>query len=304
MSTALETIQATEVTITPTALESQTRAEIDVQIATANRYPRSLTKFTNEATGYVTLSPEIADGCIYALPRGGKELEGPSIRFAEVIASTWGNLRCAARIVSEDEKFITAQAIVHDLQTNVCVAEEVRRAIVGKDGRRYNNDMVIVTGMAAKSIALRNAILKVIPRSVWEPIYKKAEATITGGKDVETRLAAAFQFFLDKKVPEAKILNALSISSRAELNQNHLLTLIGWANSIKDNPGNLQDIFSEQKPTNSLEIIGLLRSEATIKYAKQVPAKQLEKMWDDSAQDETRLHELLHDFLTSNTNGK
>jgi hypothetical protein len=37
-----------------------------------------------------TLTPEIAASCIYALPRDGKTIEGPSARFAEVMMHAWG----------------------------------------------------------------------------------------------------------------------------------------------------------------------------------------------------------------------
>ena len=51
------------------------RSEIESQIATARRYPRSLANFRRDALAMVTLSPEIAESCVYALPRGDKTLE-------------------------------------------------------------------------------------------------------------------------------------------------------------------------------------------------------------------------------------
>ena len=42
--------------------------------------------------------PKTAEGCFFSLPRGGKRLEGPSIRLAEICAATYGNLRCGSRI--------------------------------------------------------------------------------------------------------------------------------------------------------------------------------------------------------------
>ena len=65
------------------------RSEIDQQIATAHRFPRSVKRFRDEAMAMVTLNESVAGQCIYALPRDGKTIEGPSARFAEVIASAW-----------------------------------------------------------------------------------------------------------------------------------------------------------------------------------------------------------------------
>ncbi|MFN8826683.1 MAG: hypothetical protein ACK501_17070, partial [Planctomycetota bacterium] len=45
------------------------------------------------------------------------------------------------------------------------------RRITGKNGRRYSSDMIGVTGNAACSIALRNAVFRGIPRAFWIDIY-------------------------------------------------------------------------------------------------------------------------------------
>lgn len=79
------------------------RSEIDMQIATAHKFPRSIKRFRQEALAMVTLNEQIAESCIYALPRGNKTIEGPSARFAEVVASAWGNCRAGARVVSDQE---------------------------------------------------------------------------------------------------------------------------------------------------------------------------------------------------------
>src|SRR5678816_4803120 len=97
----------------------------------------------------------------YSLPRGGRNIVGPSVRFAEVVASSWGNIRSGARIIDIDDKFITAQGQCFDLEKNICVQVEVKRRITKKDGKRYDDDMIGVTGNAACSISLRNAVFKV-----------------------------------------------------------------------------------------------------------------------------------------------
>ena len=116
------------------------RRELSVrgqQIATAKRYPRSVAQFIKKATELVTLNESIAQQCIYALPRDGKVIEGPSARMAEVIINAWGNSRAGARIVNDAGDFITAQAVFHDLEANVALTYEVQRRIVDKNGRRF-----------------------------------------------------------------------------------------------------------------------------------------------------------------------
>ena len=48
-----------------------------------------------------TIDAEVAGSCFYKLSRGGKTIEGPSVRLAEIVASAWGNLKFGARIIDE-----------------------------------------------------------------------------------------------------------------------------------------------------------------------------------------------------------
>ena len=64
-----------------------TKAEIDQQIATAHAYPRSPAAARDRMIGLATLDDQMASECIYSVPRGGKQIRGPSIRFAEIVLS-------------------------------------------------------------------------------------------------------------------------------------------------------------------------------------------------------------------------
>jgi hypothetical protein len=75
------------------------KSEIDLQIQTAKTYPRNVTKSLEKASSLVSISAEAAEECVYSLPRGGKNITGPSVRFAETLASIWGNLRVQARVL-------------------------------------------------------------------------------------------------------------------------------------------------------------------------------------------------------------
>ncbi|MFM7859586.1 MAG: hypothetical protein ACKO96_48585, partial [Flammeovirgaceae bacterium] len=145
-----------------TALYLQTKAEIDTQIATAKAFPRSEKMFMDRAISMATVTEEIAQSCIYALPRGGKPIEGPSVRLAEIIVASYGNLRSSARIVDNDGKMITSQGVCHDLENNTAVSVDVKRRITDKNGKTFNDDMQVVTGNAANAIAFRNAVFKVV----------------------------------------------------------------------------------------------------------------------------------------------
>lgn len=223
-------------------------SEINQQIATAKRYPRSIQMFRNEALAMVTLNEQIAEECIYSLPRDGKVIEGPSARLAEVLASAWGNCRAGARVVDEAGEFVTAQGAFHDLQRNVAITYEVKRRIVDKYGKRYKPDMVGVTANAACSIALRNAILKGIPKAFWMDIYAAARKTVMGDfKTLENRRADALKAFQAFGVTEGQIFALLEVKGIEDVTLEHLLTLRGLLTALRENETTVEQAFPSTK---------------------------------------------------------
>ena len=248
-----------------------TKAEYDVQIATARQWPRSIRGFINSATEMVTLSEAIADDCIYALPRGGKTIEGPSVRFAEIILHAWGHTRAGARIVNEDSRFVTAQGVCHDLQSNTLIAFEVRRRITDSKGRRYNDDMIGVTGNAASSIALRNAILRVIPKALWEPIYQEARRVVVGdSKTLANKRASAITFLAKFGVTEPMILAKFEIKGQEDITLEHLPILRGFATALKEGEATVEDLFPELAKAEAEKRISELKAQATEKKTEYV----------------------------------
>jgi hypothetical protein len=229
------------------------RSEIEQQIATARRFPRSVKRFRDEALQMVTLSESVAEQCIYALPRDGKTIEGPSARFAEVIASAWGNCRAGARVVDDSGEFVTAQGVFHDLERNVAITYEVQRRITGKNGRRYSADMIGVTANAACSIALRNAILKGVPKAFWEEMYGAARQVIMGDiKTLVNRRSAAVAAFQKFGVTPEQIVTKLGVGGIEDITLEHLVTLKGLLTAIRDGDTTPEDSFgSAQKPARA-----------------------------------------------------
>ena len=144
-------------------LQAINRSEVDMQISTAKAYPRDVQAAIKRIEDLASLDRETAEDWFYVLRRNGAAgqttIEGLSVRMAEIIAGAWGNLRVQARIIGNDGKTITAQAVCHDLETNFAVSVEVKRRITDKQGRTYSEDMQVVTGNAACAIAFRNAVL-------------------------------------------------------------------------------------------------------------------------------------------------
>lgn len=231
------------------ALEQMERASIDVQIATAKKYPRELSRVKAQMLSFATLDVETAAGCFFTLPGrkngDGKPIQGPSIRMAEIAISTYQNLRAGARVISDDGKIITAQGVCHDLQNNVCISVEVKRRVTTKDGRRYSDDMVVMTGNAACSIALRNATFRVVPLALVKPIYEAAKKVAVGdAKTLATRRADALAHFEKMGVKRESVLAVVGAKGVEDVGLEQLETLIGYANAIRDGDTSVDEVFS------------------------------------------------------------
>ena len=224
-------------------------AEVNQQIATAKKYPRSVATFRRKAQGLVTLNEAIAKECVYAIPRDGKMIEGPSARFAEIMISTWGNCRAGARVVDEDARFVTAQGVFHDLESNSAITFEVKRRIVDKRGFTYSPDMIGVTANAACSIALRNAVLKGVPKAFWADIFAVARQTVMGDfKTLENRRTDAIQAFQPYGVKPEQVYAVLAVKGIHDITVEHLVQLNGLLNAIKDDGVVPESIFPDLAP--------------------------------------------------------
>lgn len=243
----------TVTTVEPGTLARLVESEINQQVATAKRYPRSLQRFADEAMQMVTLDKATAQECMYALPRDGKSIVGPSARFAEIVASAWGNNRAGARVVDVGGEFVTAQGVFHDLERNVAVTIEVQRRITDKHGRRYKEDMIGVTGNAAVSIALRNAILKGVPKAFWAPMFEAVLTVIRGdAKTLADRRGQALDYAMKSHAVSAeRVCNALGVEGVNDIGLDELVTLRGMLQAIKDGDSTADQLFPETAARNS-----------------------------------------------------
>ena len=230
-------------------LSAINRAEVDMQISTAKQYPRDLNAVLNKIATYATMDKETAEDCFYQLKRkdaNGDDtlIEGLSVRMAEIIAGAWGNLRVQTRIIGNDGKMITAQAVCHDLETNFAVSKEVKRSIVTKKGYTYSQDMQVVTGNAASSIAFRNAVLTVVPKAVTKRIIDEVRKVALGQDiDLEKRRKAIIDYFGNLGVTEQQLFDYLNIKKIEEIDKEKVFELRATANAIKEGTTTVQETF-------------------------------------------------------------
>lgn len=225
------------------------RSEVDMQITTAKQYPRDLAQVLNKIATYAKMDKETAEDCFYVLRRQDKDgntslIEGLSIRMAEIIASAWGNLRIQTRIIGNDGRMITAQAMCHDLESNVAVCKEVSRSIMTKKGYTFSQDMQTVTGNAASSIAFRNAVLAVIPKAITKKIINDVKAVALGQSlDLESARKNVVAYYAKVGVSSEQLQHYLNVNSIEEIDQQMIFELRALRNAIEEGTTTIQETF-------------------------------------------------------------
>lgn len=284
-----DTLVLTEALAAPEVLaaDSQSRGEIDVQIATAKRFPRDIARFLRQAETLATISDDIAASCFYKLKRSGKDIEGPSVRFAEIVATAWGNIRVDARTVNEDARFVYAEGVAWDLERNNAIRFGTRRRITTRNGERYSDDMIATTANAAAAIALRNCVFRVVPKAFWEPIYEKAKEVAVGNAEtLATRRQKLIDYFQRKhNIGADRVCGYLGVDGVESIHLKHVEDLRGLATALKDGDAKVEDVFPSlnvtpagAKPTTDDEITRLLDElPEAVKAAAMIAFEELNK---------------------------
>lgn len=194
-------------------------------------------------------NPKVADACFYDIPRGGKRLRDGSIRLAEIIATCWGNLRWKSRIIGAEDIFVRSRGTCWDLETNVARESDSLRGITDKGGRRYSNDMIVVTGNAAASIAARNVVFSIIPRVFVDEIVAHCIDVAVGKRgNVEDERRKWFGWYEEKGISRDQVLELLGKDGPEAVDIDDITTLQGLHNALRDGETTIQDVFG-QPPT-------------------------------------------------------
>lgn len=277
------------------------RAAIDVQIATAHQFPRSMQAFLNRATALATIDSEVAESCIYRRPVGkdGNKViyaEGKSVRFAEIVASTYGNIRVAAQIVEQTPKFVKVRGMAHDLESNFASACEIIEPTVYKDGTPYKESQRILIAKAALAKARRDATFQVIPGALCKPIENAVKELLVGkGQPFEIRVAKVEAWVKTLKVSAKRVWESLGIKGPKDLTIDLITDLIGIKTAIDSGEISQEDAFpiggkadapAGMNPDDILDKIEACKTtEELVKLHASLPAGIHSEKWYQEASD-------------------
>ncbi len=157
--------------------------QIQAQIVVAHQFPRDEAR-TTDALMASCRRVALASKAVYAFPKGGKIITGPSIRLAEAMAQRRGNIAMGTVNLFADDRagFTQMMAYAWDMETNSFKSNVFRVRHDRKAHGRVHRitDPMELYGMEANlaSRRLRECILSVIPVDVREEAVEVCAATM------------------------------------------------------------------------------------------------------------------------------
>jgi len=239
----------------PSASEALETASINSQIATAKRFPRSLQTFKKRAIDMACLDEETAESCLYRRPVGMKNgvqqfAEGMSIRLAEIVGASYGNLRVQASIIEQTPRFVRARGQAIDLESNFASSSEVIEATVKKDGTPYDERMRVVIAKAALAKARRDATFQVVPRALAKPVESEVRKLLMGDSEALTKRREKVVAWINKLgIDYKRVYAALGIKGEADIGAEQLETLTGLRTALRDNEVTIDEAFPSSVST-------------------------------------------------------
>lgn len=172
------------------AAEAETQraiAEVQAAIMLAKRFPRDQVAASDRIL-QACCRPSLAESAVYTYTRGGQEVTGPSIRLAEALAQSWGNMQFGIRELAQGGGKSTIEAFAWDVETNTRQVKvfEVPHVRDTKAGRKILTDQRDIYEMVANQGArrLRACILGVIPGDVVDAAVAQCDVTLRSNVDV------------------------------------------------------------------------------------------------------------------------
>ena len=104
-------------TATGEAESNRAIQEVQAALVIAKKFPRNAMEAADRIVNACTRQG-LAEKAIYSFPRGGQQVEGPSIELAKTLAREWGNINYGFRELSNDGAQSTVEAFAWDLETN------------------------------------------------------------------------------------------------------------------------------------------------------------------------------------------
>lgn len=181
------------------ALVQREVAEVQAMMVIAKAHPRD-PRASVDRILMACARESLAESALYSYSRGGQEITGPSIRLAEELARSWGNMLCGVTELARLESRSECLTYAWDLESNF--RDEKRFTIrhwrdTKKGGYAVTEERDLYEMIANFGARRKRAcILAVIPPDVTEAAIRQCEITLkTKGTVTPERVKAMVEAF-------------------------------------------------------------------------------------------------------------
>ncbi|MFD2330055.1 hypothetical protein ACFSR7_12455 [Cohnella sp. GCM10020058] len=230
------------------ALVSRQAQEVQAAMVMAKRFPRD--EYAAHARIMQACKRKtLAEHAEYEFPRGGTNVNGPSIRLAEVVAQSWGNIDYGLMEIENKAGKSEVQAYAWDLETNTrrSITFSVPHVRSTKKGMQTLTDPRDVYELIANngSRRMRACILGVIPGDVIDAAVDECRKTIAGGnKDpIKDRIKAMIVAFESEYQVTQAMLEKLIGCKADAFTENSLIRLRNIGKSLRDGMAKREEFF-------------------------------------------------------------
>ena len=248
-SVQMQPVAASAATAMSTTREAQ---EVQAAVFMAKRFPRD----ENMALARIAKSCQrrgLAEKAIYSYPKGGQNVTGPSIRLAEAISQSWGNIQSGVVELEQRPGESVCMSYCWDLETNTRDTKifTVSHSIQTKKGSKMLTDPREIYEHVANQGARRKraCILAVIPKDVVDSAMEACQKTLASGQkepliDRLRKMVNVFQAELSVPLECIEKYMGYKLDSFTEMD---MATLRGVYTAIKDGASKREDYFDLPK---------------------------------------------------------
>lgn len=228
-------------------------AEIQGMIIVAQKCPRNPIQARDRILASFT-RPKLAKAGLYSYPRGKQDVSGPSIRAAEAMALSWGNMKFGMREIEQRYGESTIYSYAWDLETNVIQDRQftVSHRVATRGGMKVLEDPREIYENNANQGArrMRACILAVIPSDVTDEVVEQIHKTLSASVKITPELVKSIidnfeSVGVSKQAIEGNIRRHLDITT---LTPALVLRLGSIFNSIRDGMAVPMDYFDIEPP--------------------------------------------------------
>lgn len=236
---------------------SRQMQEVQGAIFMAKQFPRNVQASVN-AIKMACNNDRVAENAEYTFPRGGQNVTGASIRLAEVIAQSWGNIDYGIIELNNANGISEMMAYAWDLETNVrrSMIFSVKHERDTKQGKRKLTDNRDIYEMTANMGArrVRACILGVIPSYVIDEARDECKKYLENkAKNIDTatlkkEINITVNVFKQKMDIAVEHLEKYLSKKHDDWTMQDVMTIRSVYSSIKEGMAGKADFFPDLQP--------------------------------------------------------